>query len=247
MATVSKYALIFQNRLISFDQDIDLVDVICSAQNKKDFLCDETKLFRYLEPEKHDSLSNIKLSDKSREIVVKHLRKTLYSSYIKDIYEELTGYIKSLVYEAALLSKDPSTAKRLLGEHKFSMSASDILQFNTLDSLIMRISEDIVQALENERSTKDLIKKVCKKVDLTIDECKLEAALPYLELRHKLVHADGKVDAEFERQYTMFTYNNHYIVLKYQTIFDAKSKITDLLLSIDAAAIAKGILHPNTP
>lgn len=37
MAAISKYALTFQNRLISFEQDIELVDIICSAQDKRDF------------------------------------------------------------------------------------------------------------------------------------------------------------------------------------------------------------------
>ena len=108
MPAVSKYALIFQNRLISFEQDIDLVDIICSAQTQKDFLCDEVKLFRHLDPEKHFSMNNSKVSDQSRKIIVNHLRNTVYSSFIQDIYEEMTGYIKSLIYEAALLSKDSS-------------------------------------------------------------------------------------------------------------------------------------------
>lgn len=247
MPAISKHALIFQNRLISFEQDIDLVDIICSAQTRKDFLCDETKLFRYLDPEKHVSMNNRKVSDQSRKIIVNHLRNTVYSSFIKDIYEEMTGYIKSLIYEAALLSKDSSKAKRLLGEHKYAISASDLLQFNDISELIMRIAEDIMQALENERSTKELIKKVCKKIDLSIDEATLDAALPYLELRHKLVHTDGKVDAAFKRQYTMFTYSGNYVSLKHQTIMDAKARITDLIMAIDAAAIEKEILQPNTP
>ena len=247
MAAISKYALTFQNRLISFEQDIELVDIICSAQDKRDFLNDDTKLFRHLNPETHTSLNAIKHSDTSRRIVVTHLRNTVYSSFIKDIYEEMTSYVKGLVYEAALLSKNSSTAKRLLGEHKYSISASDILQFESLDALVMRISEDIVQALENERSTKDLIKKTCKKTDITLDEAKLDAALPYFELRHKLVHSDGKVDCDFKQQYTVFTYKNDYVVLNRQTIVDAKTAIKNLVLSIDASAISKGILRPNTP
>lgn len=108
------------------------------------------------------------------------------------------------------------------------------------------IAEDIVQTLENERSTKELIKKICNKIGLQLDETKLNAALPYFELRHKLVHTDGKVDADFMRRYPMFTYKDDYIVLKHETITDAKSTISELLLSIDTVAIAKGILQPNT-
>ena len=70
MAAISKYALTFQNRLISFEQDIELVDIICSAQDKRDFLNDDTKLFRHLNPETHTSLNAIKHSDTSRRIVI---------------------------------------------------------------------------------------------------------------------------------------------------------------------------------
>lgn len=247
MSSVSKHALIFQNRLLSFEQDIELADIICTAQKAGTFLPDKSLLFGHLDPSKHQSLNTRKPTARSREIVVKHLRATVFSAYIKDIYEELTLYLKSLIYEAALLAKDVSSAKRLLGEHKITFLASDILQFNTLNELTQKIAEDIIQALENERSTKELIKKTCKKISVTIENQVVEEALPYLELRHKLVHTDGKVDEAFQEQYAMFTYDKDgYVVLTYETIVDAKEKISKLVLALDRVAIAKGILMPNT-
>ena len=247
MSTVSKYALVFQNRLLSFDQDIELIDIICRAQKADDFLKDDNLLFSYLDDKKHPALNTRKANTTSRGIVINHLKATVYSSYIKDIYEELTAYIKSFLYEAALKAKDPCTAKRLLGDQKITINAADALTYNTLDDLIMMIAESIIQGLEHERSTKELVRKICSKTSITIDDKKLEEALPFLELRHKLVHTDGKVDSEFKNKFPQFTYDkDDYITLNHKTILAAKSKITSLVLAIDKEAIKIGLLLPNT-
>ena len=117
-----------------------------------------------------------------------------------------------------------------------------------MDDLVMKIAEDIIQALESERSTKTLITKICNKIDLSVNKSKIEEALPYLELRHKLVHTDGKADDDFISSYPMFTYDEKkYITLNYSVILNAKEKITGLVLEMDEAAIQKGILSRNTP
>ena len=51
--------------------------------------------------------------------------------------------------------------QRLLGEHRVNFSAADILLYQSMDDLVMKIAEDIIQALESERSTKTLITKIC--------------------------------------------------------------------------------------
>lgn len=248
MPSVSKYALRFQNRVNALDEDIELVDIICTARKENNFLPENGKLFKFIDPEKHPLLGARKVTGKSKTIVVNHLRATVYAAYIKDIFEELTAYLKSLLYEAALLSKEKTKAQRLLGEHKVNFSAADILQYQSLDDLVMKIAEDIIQALENERSTKALITKLCKNIDLSVDESKINDALPYLELRHKLVHTDGKADSNFKADYPIFTYDSqNYITLNYSVISNAKEKITKLVLEIDEIAISKGILTRNTP
>lgn len=248
MAGISKYALIFHNRVLSFDEDIELIDIICIAQNNNDFLKDEEKLFAYLDPKKHKRIGARKKTEASKNIVVHHLKSTVYAAYIKDIFEELTAYLKNVMYEAALISKDATKAKRLLGEHRVSLVASDILQYNSLEELTLKITEQIIQALENERSTKDLIKKICNKIDLEVEEEIINKALPYLDLRHKLVHMDGKADEEFKSKYKNFKYDkDDYVKLNQQVISSAKSNISALVKAIDEAAISKEILSSNTP
>lgn len=242
MSAISKQALRFQNRILSFSQDIEFTDLLQRGQKANMLLPDETLLFAGMTDARHPNLSTRSATEKSREIVVLHLRKTVYSAYIKDLYEELTMYLKDVLFEAAKISKDFQKARRLLGDQKISLSASEILQFSSLDELIMQIAEQIIQDLERERSTKELIDKICKKLDLSVERSVIDNALPYLELRHKLVHTDGKVVSTFQEQYTMFSYHGSEIVLNYTLICEATSKIRDLVLVIDEAARSKGIL-----
>ncbi len=153
-------------------------------------------LFRYM-GKKHTKLNNRTLAKQSKKNVVTHLRRTVYSSYIKDLYEELTLYLKSLVRQGALISKDKNSAYRLLGEHNFKLSARNILQFDTLENLIMQIANDIIRKLDNERSTLFLINQVCTKLGLKVSDSTIKAALPFLNIRHILVHADGHMDKDF--------------------------------------------------
>lgn len=240
MPSVSKYALRFQNRVNAFEEDIEMVDILCIAKNNNELLPEKGKLFQFVDVEKHPLLGTRKATETSRTIVVNHLRGTVYAAYIKDIFEELTAYLKSLLYEAALLSKEKTQAQRLLGEHKVNFSAADILQYQSLDELVLKIAEEIIQALENERSTKALVSKICRKINLPVNESTINDALPYLELRHKLVHTDGQVDSSFIEPYPMFTYDaKGYVILNYAIILAAKEKITRLVLEIDNAAIKK--------
>jgi hypothetical protein len=248
VASISKLALVFTNRVLSFENDLEMINIICKAERNNDLLVENGRLFKYQNQRSHPSLQRRSATKTSREIVVNHLKSTVYSAYIKDIFEELTTYLRGVLFEAACVSKDRTKALRLLGEHKTSISASEILQYSTLEELIERIASDIIQALENERSTKELITKLCKKLDLTVDRTLIDKALPYLELRHKLVHTDGKCDSTFREQYTVFSYkSDDYVILTYSTMQAAKKHITNLVKGIDKSAVDKGILRPNTP
>lgn len=247
MPAVSKYALVFKNRLLSLDENIELADVICRANNKSDFLNDEELLFKYMNPSDHKALATRSNTKTSKRIVVQHLRNSIYISYIKEVYEELSLYLKSLVKQAALVSKDKTSAYRLLGEQKITIQAKDILLYNDFEELIQFISEQIVQDLENERSTKALLSKICTKTNIVVEQKLIDEALPYLEIRHKFVHTDGCVDDDFKIRFPMFTYDkDNYIVLSKSSLQTAKNKITKLILAIDNDAIKKGILTPNT-
>ena len=247
MPTVSKYALVFKNRLLSFEQDLEMIDIICRAQNNDDLLVDAKLLFKYLNPSVHKAIASRSNTKTSKKIVINHLRRTVYVSYVKDLYEELSLYLKSVVGTAALKAKEKETACRLLGDQKININAKEILQYNDIDELIQFVAEQIVQDLERERSTKTLINKICSKIGLSVEEQVIDDALPFLDIRHKFVHTNGIVDASFKKEHPMFSYDkNDYIILNKTILSQAATKIKKLVDAIDAEAITKGILYTNT-
>ena len=244
---ISKEALIFQNRIKSFDEDLELIDILLIAFKRNDLLKENRVLFKYLDDKKHLNLINRRATDQSRRIVLYHLRKTVYSSYIKDLYEELSGYLKALLSKAAKMAKDKNNARRLLGEHSIKINAFDILQYDSIDSLASFIAESIIQALENERSTKELIKKVCNKIDLQINEKLIENAMPYLDLRHKLVHSNGVIDEAFIQKYPSIKRDkDNNVVLNHALVKSARKAVSDLVFEIDNKSVEKGLLSENS-
>ena len=100
--------------------------------------------------------------------------------------------------------------------------------------------EQIFQQLENERSTITLISKIKNKLGLNIPQDSIDAALPYLEVRHVFVHSDGKPCEEFKRKYPEIKLDqSQRILLNSSFAKDAYEKIKKLILEIDNEMMTK--------
>ena len=89
MTTKPFYA--FKMRIDKFDDDIEFIDVLRDSVKNGDLSPQGGNLvFSRVQEDRHTHLARRNNSDHSRKLVVNHLRKSVYSSYVKDIYEELT-------------------------------------------------------------------------------------------------------------------------------------------------------------
>lgn len=181
----------FYTRLDYFRLDREVADIFVK---NKELLAGEGKIFKGITYSGHPLLYARDNTEGSRNIVVKHLRNTIYVSFVKEIYEEVTEYIRYILHQAALNGADTN---RLLGEHNVSMKANDILSKASKDEIVQLITDQMFQQLENERSTMTLIQKIKNKLGLNIEQGIIDAALPFLECRHIFVHSDGKPTQEF--------------------------------------------------
>ena len=176
-------------------------------------------------------------------MAVNHLKSSFYGGCIKDIYEYLTMYFQDILKAAAQKGLDPD---RLVGEHNTSFSANDLLACKSHDAVIGLVTRSIFRSLENEKSTKKIIQKINKKLNLEIDEALINAAMPYLELRHLLVHADGYIDDKFVESYPNFepdiVKKNSKIKLKYHIVDGAKCAISNLVKEYDKKLIEKSLV-----
>ncbi len=123
--------------------------------------------------------------------------------------------------------------------------AKAILQAGNWESVSKLITDSVFQALESERSTLKLFEKVSNKLALDIKQELIDAALPYLEVRHYLVHADGKAPSDFKGKYPNIPVKGGYFQLNFKFVESMKTNTKNLLKAYDDAVIAKGLLKAS--
>lgn len=234
----------FESKLFYFDDDIDLIEVVRLGILNGDLTDSDSKYaLKNIDPAKHLHIKRRKNSGGSRELLANHLRQTVYSSYIKDIYEEVTHYFKSILKCAAENGFD---AGRLIGEHSTKLDAKMVLAAGTWENVARLITDSVFQSLEAEKSTLKLIEKVSTKLALGVDESLILSALPYLEVRHYLVHADGKIPKDFKEKNPHIKVKKGYIKLDYDFVSEFREKIKALVREFDGKVIAANLLKPDS-
>jgi hypothetical protein len=233
----------FTQKLSYFDDDIELMDVLYRSVTNGD-LTDQASqyILKRVDPVQHTHLARRKNSDGSRSIVITHLRSTIYAAYVKDIYEEVTHYLRTVLAQA---SKNGFNSSRLVGEHSFKVDAKSILALGDWNKVCQAITDSIFQSLEAEKSTLKLLEKMASKLALNIDAALITAALPYLEARHFLVHTDGKPSDEYVAAYPQIQVKAGYIALNFVFISNLRSTVRALIAEYDKEVIKGNLLKAD--
>lgn len=228
----------FHSRVEYFSTDIELVDLV--VKNIQ-LLKGENVIFKDLKPTICPNLAKYHNADDTRRKAANHLRKTLYVAFVKEIYEEVTEYLIYILKEGA---KQSNNIRQLIGEHtKGVFTDYEILSVRSLEAIQEQAVIHIYQQLEAEKSTIELIKKICKKLSLKVDLAIIDDALPYLECRHIFVHSDGIPNKEFITKHPNVTIDKkNRISLSKAFLKNAKDKIVRLISYIDQELINNGIV-----
>lgn len=227
----------FFSRASHLDADIELADVFKILSNS-DRLCSPNNqyIFDGINPTQHPILS--KRTDRTN--VLNHLKATLCEAFIKNIYEDLTSYLNEILFQAALNGLEPN---RLIGQHKVSFEANEILQSGNWASVVELVTNSVFRQLENKRSTKDLIQQINIKLNLGVSQTIINDALPYLEIRHLLVHNEGKADNKFCTTYPQFSFQeNQKILMRYTLLTEVRNKIYALVNEFDSKVVDNQIV-----
>lgn len=228
----------FSTKLEYFSDDIDLIDVL-KTNVKVGNLNDENNIFKEVKS-RHMSLARRQNTSKSRELVINHLKQTVYSAYVKDIYEEVTHYLREILRNAA---ESGFESGRLIGEHSLKIDAQNILSQGNWESIVELITNSVFQTLENERSTKKLLESMNKKLNLNVDMNIIKKTIPYLEVRHFLVHSDGKIPIDFKTNNPFIQTNRKgYIILDYDFIKTFTLKVKTLIKQFDNNILSTQLL-----
>ena len=226
------------------DSDIELADILkISIGNGALHTQGNSQLFDAINPQQHPRLAARTANSHNRRLVANHLKATLCGAFLKDIYEDVSAYFQEILAAAAKNGLDPN---RLIGEHKVTFQANDVLKAGNWNEVVRLVAESVFRRLENERSTKDLIQKMSAKLALNIPQALIDAAVPYFEIRHLLVHADCKADQKFCSAYPQFNLTpGSKVKLDYQLLQSSRSAIFDLVKEFDKQIVQVNLVAAN--
>ena len=179
----SKPYVRFLNRTALFEADLELADALSYLASQQ--AVGSGKILPNVESERSPRLAKRRDSAGARKDACKHLNITLRAAYLKDIYEEIGHYMTDVLTCAIRRGLDPG---RIIGSHRFNVDASYLLSLGTWERVLDYVAAELFRKLETERSTIKLLTSFSDKLNLAVDNAILETALPYLDLRHILVH-----------------------------------------------------------
>ncbi|MER8966573.1 hypothetical protein NKI54_10460 [Mesorhizobium sp. M0663] len=229
----------FVARIAAYETDLELSNVLLNKFINQTPDSNQTVAVAInANPHTHQKLDGRVNTKTSRKIVGIHLKRTVYGSFIKDAYEDFGEFLTSIVGVAALAGFDPA---RIIGDLKVDIKLSDLLATGSWNEMIKKVSETIFRSLENERSTIKLIEKIDKRLGLELTQVTIDAAMPFLDARHIIVHNDGKIDAAYTAKYAAIAISEGRIKLDFPFVNDARHAICALARHIDDQVQAKGL------
>lgn len=229
----------FYDRLDAFLTDCETAEAF--FLNREEIKGSGSYIFENISKPDFPKLTNRTNSEGSRKIVSSHVCHTVYVSFIKDLYEEVTEYFKYILKQGA---RNGADSARIVGEHSVSFKANVLLGKKSIEEIYEMVISHIFQSLENERSTINLLTKVNNKLDLGVRDEAINDALPYLELRHIFVHSDGKPTPEFMSKYPFFRRDSKKrIEINMNHARQAFEKVNVLLCSYDQGMINKNFFQ----
>lgn len=243
--TKAKHAFI--QRFSRFDEDIDLVDYLVNALQSKElsknggFLDGDISKYNVLKRR----AKNKGAYQKNRILLSTHLKQTIYSSYIKDTYEEVLNYVKSII-QNALKSQKILNKEKIVGNNNVKLTAIEILKLGSLENVLDELSSRVFQSLENERDTLKLFEQICKRLGLDeVYKGNIENYIDLLNVRHFLVHQDGHCSEEFINKVdpNLFSFDEKgCIKLNFEFIQKFRTNIIVFIELLDTAVIELDIL-----
>lgn len=93
----SKCYVSFKNKMSHFDADLEYIDIIYNDILSNPLSEDADELFSGSNNPKYEILSKYKIVPQNQLVVIRHLRSTLYTASIKDLYEEFTLYLRNIL------------------------------------------------------------------------------------------------------------------------------------------------------
>ena len=218
--------------------DVELIDSLCSRKAIEKLITDGIQdKYKYLQ-------QDLRLKDMgSAYSTVQHLKGFMYASLIKQFHGYVMEYFRTVL---ALIAKNPNKGTVLLQLRSacngkgckspdFSFSEEEILNASDVFQLKELFAKRILRGLEQKRDSLDLIQALYKMLGKSITKA-VDDAMPYLEMRHLLVHNGGKYDQKFVDKYGEHfegVKNGAGIILNFEKMKSAAKRLRALVREVD--------------
>ena len=183
----------FQQRCEYYRGDIDLCELVVRDFVRMPSTADTVAVALGSTDALHPAQRQVN-SKRTRVVRGGHLKRVLAASLVKDLYEDFVDFLAETMARAALAGVDP---KRFTGDARFELNTKDVLGAGDWNGVVTLVSQKVFRALGTERKTAALISKSAARLGMTIDQAVIDAAMPFLDARHQLVHQDGKADSKY--------------------------------------------------
>ena len=201
----------------------------------------EKRGFEFQKKSKRYPLLSSKDNTEKRKETAYHLRRTIYSSYIKDLYEEVCLYLVRTMEIIVSGNKNNFEISRVLGGSKVTITPKQIIEMGTYEQIVQFMMKQLFQIMESVQKENEgkvelnIIKQYKNKFKLSINQNYIDNAMPFLKLRHVLVHSDGVPEESFIKEFPQFKppKDKRRIQLTHEIIKEAYDNITKLIQVID--------------
>lgn len=236
----------FEGKLRTLKEYLQLIDLSLSNSNK---VClrnvgknDKLGLALGGTKDSHMQLNmpNLK-KDISRTFI--SARKQLNEQAFIELHCLFSDYISHIVSEIA--HREPKSLLEILGnDAERTICFAKIVKLGSYDAIIEEMAKRIFRILENLRSTTDMLKKLLKITQISINKDLIEDALIYIDVRHLIIHNDSKVDEKFLQRDNkgLIPLKRTKLALKFTTTNKATNTIYALCKSIDEELINHNLL-----
>ena len=246
MKSESKSWQRFEGKLRSLKQYLQLMDLALTLSNKR---CNKKKnegisvgVALGGKSDSHRQLNNPNLPKEIRRTFVA-ARKQLNEQAFVELHCLYSDYISHIVSEMS--HGTPTRLLDILGkESDRTIGFAEIIKLGSYDAIIDEMARRIFRILENLRSSTQLMQRLCKIANITIEEELLEKSLIYIDVRHLIIHNDSVADEKFiERDKdNLIPLSRKKLSLNYDTTNRASNTIYELCRKIDAELIKNGLV-----
>ena len=158
-------------------------------------------------------------------------------------YEETMLYLQEALSFAI---KNGLDFNRIMGTDHQEYSSKTIIAAGSWNNIVKMISHDIFRKLEGKRNTLHLLKELNTKLGLSVSKKTIDNVMPFLEMRHLIVHNDGKADSVFCNRFPSFSFiQGKKMCIDFLMVTNARKAIIAFVDDFDSKAVKAKIFLPE--